>query len=139
MSVKPFWEGACTVKGTYQGRQVTGRAFVETTYDYGDHWGDLVITPKRYSEDGDHGELVVLVENTAGYPLDNIEVRLTVGDPREGGAYIATYIIETPRNATYLRERLPDYGTAPIYITVDPDNRFAETNEGNNIAVAVPE
>jgi len=137
--VSPFWEGACKVSGTYQGQPVAGRAFVETTYDYGDHHGDLVVTPKRYSEDGDHGELVVLVENTAGYPLDNVEVRLTVGDPRDGGAYIATYDVDSPRNSTYLRERLPELGFAPIYITVDPDNRFAETNEANNIAVAVPD
>jgi len=135
---KPFWEGACVVSGVHDGRPVSGRAFVESTLDYGSARGDLVITPKEYFQDGDSGRLVVKVENLGGSSLDNVEVRLVRGSPFEGGKVLATYRLDDRHNSTYLSESLPNIGDSPLYIMVDPDNHLPEGNEGNNIAVALP-
>ena len=134
---KPFWEGACFVSGEAGGSPVAGRAFVESTLDYGGIWGDLVITPTEYVQDGDHGRVTVMVENRGGSSIENVEVRLVRGSPLEGGKILATYNLSNRHNSTYLSSSLPDLGGAPLYIIADPDNRMAESDEGNNVAVAV--
>jgi predicted secreted hydrolase len=134
---KPFWEGACLVTGQLGGDSITGRAFVESTLDYGGIWGDLVITPTEYVRDGDHSRVVVMVENRGGSSIDNVEVQLVRGSPLEGGKILATYNLENRHNSTYLSSSLPNIGDAPLYIIVDPNNRMAESDEENNIAVAV--
>ena len=134
---KPFWEGACDVFGVQGGRSVSGRAFVESTLDYGVVGGDLVITPKEYVQSGDHSRITVMVENRGGRSLDDVEVQLVRGSPFEGGKVLATYRLDNRHNSTYLSENLQDIGDTPLYIIVDPNNRAAESDEGNNIAVAV--
>lgn len=133
---KPFWEGACEVAGSVDGQKVSGRAFVESTLDYGSIRGDLVITPMEYVENGGHSRITVMVENRGGRNLENVEVQLVRGSPFQGGKVLATYALNSRHNSTYLSENLPSIGDAPLYIIVDPDNRAAETDEGNNIAVA---
>ena len=134
---KPFWEGACLVAGQLDGAPVTGRAFVESTFDYSGIWGDLVITPKEYVQDGDHSRLVVMVENLGGRSIEDVEVRLVRGSPYDGGKILATYNLNNRHNSTIFSSSLPDIGDTPLYIIVDPDNRMAEGDEGNNIAVAM--
>jgi predicted secreted hydrolase len=134
---KPFWEGACSVSGRYDGQPVSGRAFVETTFNYDEVRGDLVVTPKEYIQDGDHSELVAMVQNLGGRSLDNVEVRLTLGSPFDGGKILVTYHLNDRHNSTSFHDSLPYLGDTPLYLIVDPDNRMAETDEGNNIAVAV--
>jgi len=134
---KPFWEGACAVSGFQGGRPVSGRAFVESTLDYGAVGGDLVVTPQEYVQSGDHGRITVKVENLGGRSLADVEVQLVRGSPYDGGKVLATYRLDNRHNSTYLSENLPNIGDAPLYIIVDPDNRAAESDEGNNIAVAV--
>jgi len=133
---KPFWEGACLVAGQLDGAPVTGRAFVESTLDYGGIWGDLVLTPKEYVQDGDHSRIVVMVENRGGRSIEDVEVRLVSGSPLEGGKILATYNLNNRHNSTVLSSSLPNIGDTPLYIIVDPDNRMAESDEGNNMVVA---
>ena len=134
---KPFWEGGCTVSGSIKGKAVAGRAFVETTRDYGGVWGDLVVYPKEYRQNGDHRELVVGVENRGGGSLNDVEVQLTLGSPYDEAKVLYTYHLNSRRNTTSFSENLPDLGDTPLYLVIDPDNRMAEFNEHNNIAVAV--
>ncbi len=134
---KPFWEGACAVSGQYDGKAVSGRAFVETTFNYDQIWGDLVITPKSYMQDGDHSELVATVQNLGGHSLYNVEVRLSLGSPFDGGKILVTYHLNDLHNSTSFHDSLPYLGDTPLYLIVDPDNKMAETDEGNNIAVAM--
>lgn len=134
----PFWEGACKVTGTLKGAPVSGLAFVETTYDYGFAQGDLVVTPKEYVQDGDGSRLVMMVENQGGHSLANVELRLVLGSPYDGGKVLMTYHLDNARrNSTYVSDNLPNFGSVPLYLVVDPDNHLAELNERNNIAVAV--
>lgn len=133
---KPFWEGACEVSGSIGGRRVSGRAFVESTLDHGNIRGDLVITPKGYVRSGDHGHVTLIVENRGGRSLEDVEVQLVRGSPFQGGRVLSTYRLANRHNSTCLSENLPDIGDSPLYMLVDPDNRAAESAEGNNIAVA---
>lgn len=135
----PFWEGACRVTGTLKGAAVTGLAFVETTYDYGFAQGDLVVTTKEYVQDGDGSRLVMMVENQGGHSLANVELRLVLGSPYDGGKILMTYHLDNARrNSTYVSDNLPNFGSVPLYLMVDPDNHLAELNERNNMAIAVP-
>jgi len=134
-NLKPFWEGACGVTGTYQGTPVNGRAFVETTYDYGHVQGDLVLRPLRYEKEDGHSRLVVLVENRGGHSLKNIEVEMVAGDPRQGGKVLSINHLTARDNSTMVSENVPDIGDTPLFITVDLENRMAETNEWNNIVM----
>jgi predicted secreted hydrolase len=133
----PFWEGACKVTGFLKGEQVTGRAFVESTYDYVYADGDLVVTPQEYVQDGHGSKLIMMVENRGGHSLADVELRLFLGSPYEGGKILATYDLDSARrNYTYVSDNLPDFGAVPLFMVVDPDNHFAELQERNNIAMA---
>jgi subtilase family serine protease len=80
----------------------------------------------------------VMVENQGGYSLNNVEVQLVLGSPYDGGKILVTYHLNNRHNSTYRTDDLPNFGSVPIYIVVDPDNHLAELNERNNIAIAVP-
>jgi len=134
----PFWEGTCRVSGEARGEPVSGLAFVETTYDYVYQEGDLVVTPKEYVQDGDGSKLVFMVENKGSNSLTDVELRLVLGSPLEGGKILRTYNLDSARrNYTYVSDNLPDLGSIPLYLVVDPDNHFAELGEQNNIAMAI--
>jgi hypothetical protein len=134
----PFWEGTCNVTAMLEGTPVHGLAFVETTYDYVLEDGDLVVTPKEYVEYGRGSKLVVMVQNEGESSLTDVELRLVLGSPYEGGKILRTYDLDSARrNYTYVTDNLPDFGSVPLYLVVDPDNHFAELGEQNNIAVAV--
>ena len=134
----PFWEGTCRVTGSLKGSPLTGLAFVESTHDYVYAEGDLVVTPKEYVQDGDGSKLVFMVENKGSNSLTDVELRLVLGSPYEGGKIIRTYNLDSARrNYTYVSDNLPDFGSIPLYMVVDPDNHFAELGEQNNIAMAV--
>jgi hypothetical protein len=133
----PFWEGTCNVTGLLKGKAVTGLAFVETTYDYVHADGDLVVTPKEYVQNGQGSKLVLMVENKGENSLTDVELRLVLGSPYEGGKVLRTYNLNSARrNYTYVSDNLPDFGSVPLYMVVDPDNHFAELGERNNIAMA---
>jgi hypothetical protein len=91
--------------------------------------------PLRYEREGDHQDLVVLVENLGGYSLSGIDLELLSGSPYEGGDILETYHLESLTNSTCVSEQLPDVGDGPLYLVLDPDNRIPETNEGNNMVV----
>jgi len=133
----PFWEGTCDVAATVHGEPIRGLAFVETTHDYVFEEGDLVVTPKEYVEDGQGSRLVIMVENKDSSSLADVELRLVLGSPCEGGKILRTYNINSAlRNYTLVSDNLPDFGSTPLYLLVDPDNHFAELGEQNNIAIA---
>jgi predicted secreted hydrolase len=136
LAVKPFWEGGCAVLGSYQGARVSGRAFVETSFDYQHIRGDLQLQIKQSKMEGDHLELMIKVEDKGGYSLDNVEIFVIAGSPYDGGRVLTMDHISARDNSTYFKEELPNPGEAPIFITIDPNNRIAELDEGNNIVMA---
>jgi hypothetical protein len=133
----PFWEGTCSVAGLLNGTPVTGIAFVETTHDYVFAEGDLVVIPKEYVQEGQGSKLVLMVENKGQNSLTDVELRLVLGSPYGGGKILRTYNLDSARrNYTYVYDNLPNFGSIPLYMVVDPDNHFAELGERNNIAMA---
>ena len=58
------------------------------------------------------------------------------GSPYDGGRVLTMDHLSDRDNSTYFKEELPDPGQAPIYILIDPNNRIAELDEGNNIVMA---
>jgi predicted secreted hydrolase len=134
--IKPFWEGGCAVLGQYKGTAVSGHAFVETSFNYKYIRGDLQLQIKQSKMEGDHLELLIKVEDKGGYSLDNVELEFLVGSPYEGGMILTMDRLASRDNSTYFKEELPDPGQAPIYIVLDPNNRIAELEEGNNILMA---
>jgi len=135
---KPFWEGSCSVSGTYQGKTVSGVAFAETTHDYGHIGGDLVVSAEVHQGPDGVGFLAILVENHGGRSLDDVEVEVVAGDPHQGGEVIDIHHLNDRDNSTYIQDDLPAIGGKHLFVTVDMDNTLAETDEGNNIATVGP-
>ena len=135
---KPFWEGSCSVTGTYQGEQVAGKAFAETTHDFGHIGGDLVVSAKVHPRQDGNGMLVIMVENRGGHSLDDVEVAVVAGDLHQGGEVIEIHHLNDRDNSTYISDDMPAIGGRLLFVTVDMDNTMAETDEGNNIAMVEP-
>jgi hypothetical protein len=133
MALKPFWEGGCAVFGSYQGSPVSGRAFVETSFDYIHVRGDLQVQIKQLKKEGNLLEIVLKVEDKDGHSLDNVELVALAGSPYDGGKVLLVDYLSARDNSTYYKEELPDPGGTSIYIMIDPNNRIAELDEGNNI------
>jgi predicted secreted hydrolase len=136
MAIKPFWEGGCAVFGSYQGSPVSGRAFVETSFDYIHVSGDLQVQIKQLKKEGAHLELVLMVEDKDGHSLDNVELIALAGSPYDGGKVLLVDHLSAHDNSTYYKGELPDPGDTSIFIMIDPNNRIAELDEGNNILMA---
>ena len=137
IALKPFWEGGCAVFGNIKGTSVSGQAFVETSFDYKYVHGDLQVQIKQAKMEDDHLELLVMVEDTGGYPLSNVELEFLAGSPYDGGLILSLNRLATRDNTTYFKEELQDPGSVPIFIMVDPNNRIAELDEGNNLLMVV--
>jgi predicted secreted hydrolase len=132
MDRKSFWEGSCSVVGTYKGMPISGQAFAETTHDYGHIGGDLVIRSVEYVKEGDEGRLIIAVDNVGGQSLDGVEVEVIAGDPRHGGEVLAIHHLNDRDNSTSISDSLPFMAMTPIFVTLDMENMMAENNEGNN-------
>ena len=79
------------------------------------------------------------IENIGEVNVNNIELGLYLGDPRQGGTRIDSYRIEEELVAGESREiewtsnQFPEYRSAQIFIIADPANLIIECDDDNNL------
>jgi hypothetical protein len=89
---------------------------------------------------GARDTIIADVYNAGRVAASDLTVRFTSGHPESSGVRpIADLILPElgPGEHTAVRavwDSLPDPGTYPIYVWVDPDDRIAESSEWNNLA-----
>ncbi len=84
----------------------------------------------------------VTVHNTGGADAPSTAVRLTVGDPTQGGAEVGRASLPglaagASATADFVWDSLGATGTTYLYAQVDPDHAVSETSAANNTALTV--
>ena len=79
------------------------------------------------------------LENVGEVNVNNIELGLYLGDPRQGGTRIDSYRIEEElsagesRQIEWVSNQFPEYRSAQIFIIADPANLIIECDDDNNL------